>query len=92
MFFYDYVDIEKGKCIEFNGDVFHANPDKFEECDCPNPFVKNLTSKKIWEKDEKKIKALKTCRNIETLVVWESEYLKTPEIVLSSCLEFLGYV
>jgi hypothetical protein len=31
-------------------------------------------------------------RNIDTLVVWEREYLKNPEIVLSSCLKFLGYV
>ena len=48
---YDFVDRNSDKIIEYNGDKFHANPEIFSENDFPNPFVKDLTAKEIWEKD-----------------------------------------
>ena len=44
-YFYDFTDLNQRKMIEFNGDVFHANPNIFNETDTPHPYYKNLTSK-----------------------------------------------
>src|SRR5690606_12033861 len=40
---YDFVDLNHKKIIEFNGDMFHGNPQKYNENDNPHPFRKNLT-------------------------------------------------
>lgn len=70
----DYYILEKNLCIEFYGDVFHANPSIYNSDDTPNPFNTELKSKDIWENDFKRIEALKSEHNIETIVIWESDY------------------
>ena len=61
-------------CVEFDGDIFHANPKKFKETDCPNPFDKKLTAKEIWNKDLVKQKIIES-NGIKVIRIWESEYL-----------------
>lgn len=61
-------------CIEFNGDVFHANPIYFKDYDCPNPFNKKLTAKEIWNNDLCRYKTLRNEHNIKTIIIWESDY------------------
>ena len=70
----DYFILELNLCIEFNGDCFHANPKMFNENDTPHPYIKYVTSKEIWNKDEERYKKLKELRNIDTIVIWESDY------------------
>jgi hypothetical protein len=77
-----------GRIIEFNGDLFHANPNMFMENDTPNPYKNNLTAKQIWEKDEQKINYYKLC-GYEVLIIWNDEYNKNPEEVINKCLTFL---
>jgi hypothetical protein len=89
-YFYDYVDVNFKKCIEFNGDVFHGNPNMFKENDTPNPYL-NISCNEIWKYDNEKINHLKKTRDIDTLVVWESDYKKNKEEVLKKCLNFLQY-
>lgn len=89
-YFYDYVDVDFKKCIEFNGDVFHGNPDMFKENDTPNPYLK-ISCNEIWKYDNEKINHLKKTRDIDTLIVWESDYKKNKEEVLKKCLNFLQY-
>jgi len=72
----DYFIKELNLCIEFNGDCFHANPQIYKETDTPNPFNRKLTSKMIWENDNKRYKLLKEIRNIDTIIIWENEYNK----------------
>lgn len=58
---YVYLDFfikELNLNIEFNGDIFHANPKIFKEEDKPI-FFNDLTSKQIWDKDKEKIELLK---------------------------------
>lgn len=85
-----YLDfLYENNVIEFNGDVFHANPDRFDENDCPHPFKRGLASKIIWEYDNKKAEIIKT-RGYNLLVVWESEYENNFEILVEKCINFLG--
>lgn len=84
---FDFVDNDNKKIIEFNGDLFHANPLIYEAEDKPNPYT-DLTSKDIWENDEKKnSKAIKNGYNI--LVIWERDYIGDTELCIEKCLSFL---
>lgn len=87
-FQYDYTDLERKKIIEYNGDMYHANPKIYESKDTPHPFRKWLTSKDIWEYDEEKINAAKE-NGFKVLVIWDSDYRKNPEKILQECLDFL---
>lgn len=92
IYFYDFVDAHSKKCIEFNEDVFHANPAKYKKYSRPNPFCKHLRAIDIWKNDNKKLAALKQERNIETLIIWESEYKTNKTAVIERALNFLNYV
>ena len=49
-----FTDIKNKKIIEYNGDDYHGNPNKYNFDDYPNPFRKDLTAKDIWNKDKQK--------------------------------------
>jgi hypothetical protein len=83
---YDYVDCTIKKVIEFNGDFWHCNPNKYKQ-DYLH-MIMNKTAKEIWEKDEIK-KNLMINDGYEVLVIWEGDYRKSPELVLEQCIEFL---
>jgi very-short-patch-repair endonuclease len=76
------------KIIEFNGDRFHANPEKFNENDYPHPYFKNKTAKEIWQFDEIRLNILRQ-EGYEVFIVWEQEFRKNREDTLNNCLEFL---
>jgi len=78
----------KGKIIEFNGDVFHANPAKFEATDCPHPFRKDLTASEIWSIDAHRY-AYYEKKEYNLLVVWEADYVTNPERIILECQKFL---
>ena len=87
---YDFTDLDKRKIIEFNGDIYHANPEIYEENDHPNPFKKNVTSKEIWAIDEYK-KELAQKNGFDVLFIWEKDYRINPDKCLDECLRFLSY-
>jgi very-short-patch-repair endonuclease len=60
----------------------------YKNDDNPHPFRKWLTSEDIWKYDEEKLKFAKE-NGYEVLTVWDSEYRKNPEKILSDCLQFL---
>jgi len=64
--------------IEYNGDYWHCNPNKYE----PNYInkKKNMLAKEIWEYDKNKVYlAIKNNYICET--IWECDYKKNPEII-----------
>lgn len=87
LYFYDFVDTQKRKCIEFNGNYWHANPKLYENT-WINPHTQK-TAQEIWEKDNKKIDAIKQNRGYDVLVVWELEVKQDLEQCLQNCLKFL---
>ena len=86
---YDFTDLNQNKIIEFNGDMYHANPSIYLGENCPNPFLKKLTAKEIWDKDKEKINVAKL-RGFDVLVIWDSEYKKNPDEIINKCLAFLN--
>jgi hypothetical protein len=67
----DYFISDINLNIEYNGDLFHGNPDIFGPEDEPIPF-NSVKAKDIWERDAEKIKLLEDKFNIRTIVIWES--------------------
>jgi len=89
VYIYDFIDIENKKIIEYNGDMYHANPKKYKETDTPHPYRKNKTSREIWESDKLKIKTAED-NGYKVLTIWDSEYRwGNKERVIKKCLNFL---
>ena len=78
--FLDYFIKELNLDIEYNGDVFHANPSIYKKDDKPNPFTEE-TAEEIWNKDNEKIKLLEKDHNIKTIVIWESDLPDIQELL-----------
>lgn len=83
--FYDIV--HNKKAIEYNGDYWHCNPKTFNE----NYYHNNVNklAKDIWKEDQKKIDLLKKERDIDCLVVWESDFLHQPKKILEECKKWI---
>lgn len=79
----------KRKIIEFNGDIYHANPKLFNENDCTNPYLKNLSAKETWKQDNHKINIAKN-KGYDILVIWEKDYRENGKDVINKCLQFLN--
>jgi len=84
----DFTILDIKFCIEFFGDIYHGNPNIFNENDKPNFFYKNLTCKQIWEKDKKRINFIED-NGFKILIIWEEEYLKRKNEVVNRCLEVI---
>ena len=88
-YLYDFVDSKNKKCIEYNGDIWHANPQIYNENDCPNPMNKDITAREIWEQDKIKLNLLKK-DGYQVLVVWENDIKNNKNLILKECLDFLN--
>ena len=76
------------KIIEYNGDYWHANSNRYKDNDIFKRGNKNITAKDIWNADKEKIEcAIKN--NYEVFIVWESDYKKDKQKVINECLTFL---
>lgn len=73
------------KVIEFNGDYWHANPLIYDENDI---VIEDIRAKSIWERDEKRLQAI-TANGFQVYVVWENDYYKDPDKIITQCVKFL---
>ena len=81
-YFYDICCSDRKKIIEYHGDYWHANPNKYDS----NFIVKQagLTASEIWKHDENKSRVARN-RGFEIYVIWENEYIANG---LNDVLEF----
>lgn len=87
-YIYDFTDLKRRKIIEFQGDIYHGNPELFTETDRPHPFYKDKTSKDLWEFDEKK-KNIAINNGFSIFYVWENAYRKNKKEIKDQILKFL---
>lgn len=90
-FLYDFR--YKNKIIEYNGTVYHADPDVYGENDRPyknfkSSNLQNLTAKEIWECDERKQNMVRQL-GYDVLVIWENEAKKSVKDSIMKCIDFL---
>lgn len=86
VFAYDYIDFKNKKVIEFNGDFWHCNPNKYDENYIHR--LTNKTAKKIWEFDKTKNNFMIN-KGYDILVIWESEYRINKDEVIKKCIDFI---
>lgn len=88
-YFYDFVDLEKKICIEYNGDIYHANPKIYKENDIP-PFRGNSTkAKDIWEADRLKSECI-VRHGFDLVVIWDSEVKESQDAALAKMEKYYG--
>ena len=76
----------KRRIIEFYGDYWHGNPQKFE----PDDIVAiRKVAKDVWFKDQNRTSQLQAA-GYDVLIIWESEFKRNPQIVIEKCLSFLN--
>lgn len=87
VFIYDFLCNNRKKIIEFNGDYWHCNPDKYNE----NYYHSHLKmlAKERWAYDELRKKITEE-NGYKILTIWESEWRKKPEETIQKCLNFLN--
>ena len=87
---YDFTDIKNKKIIEFHGDMFHGNPNKYKSTDYPHPFRKTTTAQNMWDKDKIKMDVAIE-EGFEVLVIWDSEYRwGDKQEIINKCIAFLN--
>lgn len=84
---YDFTIKEIKKIIEFNGDYWHCNPNKYE--DDYYHSVKQKLASDLWEYDTYK-RELAESHGYSVLVIWESDYKQDPEGEIQKCLNFIN--
>lgn len=89
-FIYDFVDINNMKIIEYNGDLYHANPKIFKPNDYPHPYYKENgpSAEETWKRDNIKHEVAIE-KGFEILVIWDSEYRNDKNKAIEKCLSFL---
>lgn len=78
----------KKKVVEFNGDFWHANPASYEATEIVKHRGGGKLAKDIWEQDAKKLAAIKN-RGFDVLIIWESDYMKKPELVTGEVAKWI---
>lgn len=74
------------KIIEYHGDYWHANPEKYESTYFNKQM--NKSAQEIWERDSKKEEYARS-KGYTVLVVRESNYNDDKKKVIEECMNFL---
>lgn len=86
---YDFCIPELKFIIEFNGDIFHGNPELFNESDRPNPFNRTLTAKQMWLYDKEKLDLAKS-KGFDVMTIWERDYRNEPETITNIIIKTIN--
>lgn len=82
----DECNIDKKIVIEYNGDLYHCNPRKYNG-DYYNTAIKMFCSDK-WEKDRKRTWFLKR-KGYRVFVVWEDDWYENRKKIKEKILKFI---
>lgn len=85
---YDFVDTLNKFCIEYNGDIYHANPKRYLPNEIPKGRGNKLSAKEIWEKDKIKQKLLLDL-GYKIIIVWESDYNNNKKLMIEKIYDEL---
>jgi len=87
--FVDFYDLSSNKVIEFYGDYYHMNPEKYT-ADYYNPTT-GLIARDKRIQDSNRISCLQRDFGCDTMIIWESEYNRDKKSTINKCLKFLNY-
>lgn len=79
-FIYDYANIEKKLLIEYNGDVWHMNPEIYCASDI-QPRT-GCTAQEIWNRDARK-QAIAKEDGFTVYTIWAKSWKKSPQQIIN---------
>lgn len=87
---YCNFDFKVGNCvIEYNGDLWHANPKKYKEDDLVISFLsKKMFAKDIWKREERRNNKIYD-DGYKLLIIWDNHTKKYWDETIDNCLEFV---
>lgn len=71
--------------IEYNGDLWHANPSLYKKNDLIPTWEGNKLAKDIWEKDKIKKKHIESF-GYKVIYIWEKDYIENKDNTLKELL------
>jgi very-short-patch-repair endonuclease len=87
--FFDFALENKKVLIEFQGDLFHANPEQYKPNDIVNvAFKGEKKASEIWERDREK-KDIAEAQGYTLIYVWESDYSADKAKTVRKCLDVI---
>lgn len=90
--FLDFFLRDTGKVIEFFGDYWHANPQKYKSGTFINhrsPGLKLVDD--VWKDDKLRLDYIRKVPYItDVKIVWENDYIKNPKNTIEDCMKFLN--
>jgi len=86
--FVDFCELSKRRIIEFAGDYWHGNPEIYKP-DFINTRAK-ATAKELYEKTIRRNLVLEDIHGCKVLLIWENDYIKNKEEVISKCFKFIN--
>lgn len=85
-YFYDFVIEDLKFCVEYNGDFWHGNPNKYTADDVLNAGGRKRKYGDIWMSDKLKSDYLRS-KGYDVYTVWEHDYTTDPEKVIGELYE-----
>lgn len=85
-YFYDFVLLEKKIVIEFNGNLFHANPTMYHADDIPKFRGNTMTAQQLWDRDAEKFSFIESL-GFKLIVVWEADYNNDKETIIQRIVD-----
>ena len=74
--------------IEYNGDIYHGNPDVFDKNDYCNPFY-HVTAGELYEGTKLKERVIKS-QGFNYLTIWEHDYKTNTQETIQKCLNYIN--
>lgn len=85
----DFYDKTKNLVIEFLGDYWHANPNKYKLDDIINRHGTYVNVNSIWEADESRKNIIKEALNNPIYIeIWESDWNENPGKIIEKILKY----
>jgi very-short-patch-repair endonuclease len=85
----DFLDLNKRKIIEINGDYWHKNPSIYSDGILKKTKKDKTIVVDVWKKDKNKIEFYKK-NNFSVLVLWEKDIVNDIDKELKKVKEFLN--
>lgn len=89
----DYYDETNNIAIEFYGDYWHMNPQKYNE-NTIIPFITKCkyfhTAKDLWNYDKKRINKISKKLKTDVIIIWENEYRKNKQQCIENILSIIN--
>lgn len=85
----DYFDLDLKIAVEFYGDFWHQNPNKYSKDNIRKVGKTRLTAEEIWKRDKVRIKNIEE-GGIKVFIIWESQYKSNREKTIKELVELIN--